>query len=112
MAKVYIISESWGSCDDSSIVGAFMDEEKADQYVEEQNIPRVLEVKQEQICNKCRRLGGYHGNQDGACFDLKDTCEKAVIKEDRNGLYCENDTSGYHSSSTNSYWKTEVEIIG
>jgi hypothetical protein len=105
MKKAYIVYRSWGICDDSSIVGIFLDEKKADEYVEEHGKERKEEEKLYKKCYECRT--------DEEIFNSKDTCDKAVIKTDRHGLYCENDMSDFYSSvSSNSYWKVEVDIIG
>jgi hypothetical protein len=104
MEKAYLVYGSWGICDDSSVVGVFLDEIKADAYVEEHGRQRKEEEQVYEKCHKCRR--------DREIFEFKNTCDKAEIKTDRHGLYCENDMSDwYNCVGSNSYWKEEVDII-
>lgn len=115
MAKVFLVSESWGTCDDSSVVGAFLDECKADEYIAEHMIPRNKELKQHELCKKCRccdKEDYYCSHKYDEVFILEDVCPIAKIDTDRNGKYCENDISEYHRMNTNSYWKSGYEIIG
>lgn len=111
MAKVYIVSESWGTCDDSSYVGAFLDEKQADNYIAEHRKPREEDEKQHKRCRKCRRCDSNNYEDRNNYFDLRNQCDKAVIKKDRNGKYCENDLSEYYQISSNDYWKEEIELL-
>ena len=96
-----------GICDDESVIGVFLDEKKADEYVKEHNKDREEEMKLYERCNKC--IEGTNKKT----FNLKDSCENAIIKEDRYGLYCENDMSDYYrGANSNSYWKVEKDILG
>jgi len=109
MKKAYLVYESWGICDDSSVIGVFLDENNADEYVKEHNKEREEEIKLYEKCSKCieRRT-----NENEETFRLKDSCENAVIKEDRHGLYCENDMSDfYKGANSNAYWKVEKDIL-
>jgi len=106
MEKAYLVYESWGICDDSSVVGVFLNENKADEYVKEHRKDRKDEMERYEKCNKCKEEGGE-------IFILKKSCENAVIKEDRHGLYCENDMSDYYRGvDSNDYWKVETNILG
>ena len=112
MNKAYLVYGSWGICDDSSIVGIFLDENKADEYIKEHNKAREEENKRYEKCSKCRGEN-YANEEDGAIFRFKNSCGKAIIKEDRHGLYCENDDSEYYETvHSNSYWKVETDILG
>lgn len=111
MSKVYLVSESWGTCDDSSYVGAFLDEKQANDYITEHRKPREADEKQHERCRKCRRCDSKNYGDRNEYFDLRNQCDKAIIKKDRNGKYCENDLSEYYSISSNDYWKTEVELL-
>lgn len=115
MNKVYLVYESWGICDDESCVGAFLDEKKADKYIEEHMIPRNKELEQLKMCDKCRCRDkeDYHRtNEYDEIFLLENECPFAKIGVDRNGKYCENEIEEYYRMKTNEYWKVEIDIIG
>lgn len=115
MSKVYLVWESWGTCDDKSCVGAFLNEEKADQYIEEHMIPRNKELEQHEKCKVCRCCNEHdlhYSHKYNEVFRLENECPVAKIGTDRNGKYCENDISDYYSMESNSYWKTSYKIIG
>ena len=115
MANVYLVYESWGTCDDSSCIGAFLDESKADTYIKEHMIPRNKELEQHEKCIKCRccdKESYRYSHEYDEVFVLENSCEHAKIGTDRNGKYCENDIHEYYSMSSNTYWKTTIEIIG
>jgi hypothetical protein len=107
MEKAYLVYKSWGICDDSSVVGVFLDEKIADEYVEEHGKNRIIEMKRYEKCYECKEK-----DNEMFKFKLKDLCENAVIKEDRHGLYCENDMSDFYSISSDDYWKVETDILG
>ena len=111
MAKAYEVCVSWGTCDDSSVVGIFLDEERADAYIAEHRHARELDEKQHEKCSQCKGRN-YANEEDGSIFRFKNTCDKAKIKEDRHGLYCEHDLSEYYSITSNDYWKNEYDILG
>ena len=114
MAKVYLVYESWGTCDDSSCVGAFLDESKADSYIEEHMIPRNNELVQHEKCKKCRccdEENYRYSHEYDEVFTLENSCDQAKIGTDRNGKYCENDIHEYYSMSSDTYWKVPIEII-
>ena len=111
MSKVYLVYQSWGTCDDSSIVGAFLDEKQADDYIFEHRKPRVEDEKQHEKCRKCRRCDTKKYGDDNEYFDLRNKCDKAKIGKDRNGKYCENDLSEYYYINSDDYWKNEVELL-
>jgi hypothetical protein len=111
MAKAYLIYESWSNTADSSIVGVFLDEKKADEYIEEHGKLRKEENARYEKCYKCRC--NNCANEDEEIFLLKDSCDKAIIKEDRHGLYCENDDSDFYETvSSDDFWKVEKDILG
>lgn len=110
MAKAYLVYTSWGRCDDSSVVGVFLDESKADEYIKEKNKAYEEEMKNNEKCSKCRCENYEH--EDENIFLYRSSCEKAEIKEDRYGEYCENDDSEYYQSVTSDeYWKKETDIL-
>ena len=111
MPKVYLVYQSWGSCDDSNIVCAFLDEKQADNYVSEHREQRAEDEKQHEKCKKCRRCDTTKYGDDNEYFDLRNKCNKAKIGKDRNGKYCENDLSSYYSITSDDYWKNEVELL-
>jgi len=106
IGKAYVIYESWGTCDDSSVIGVFLDENKANEYIKERNKDREKETEYYGKCSKCRKT-----TEDKEIFKYENSCKNAVIKEDRHGLYCENDMSDFYSMSSNSYWKVETNIL-
>ncbi len=115
MSKVYLVYESWGTCDDSSCVGAFLNEGKADAYIEEHMIPRNNELKQLERCGKCRcrdKDNYNYSHEYDEVFLLENECALAQIGTDRHGKYCENEIEEYYRMNTNSYWKVPIEIIG
>lgn len=112
MSKVFLVYKTWGICDDSSVVGVFLNERKADEYIEVNNKAREEENKRHEKCSRCRGEN-YTNEEDSSVFRFENTCDKAVIKEDRHGLYCENDDSDYYETvHSNSYWKVETDILG
>jgi hypothetical protein len=111
MDKAYLVYESWSITADSSVVGIFLDEKKADEYIEIHGKERQEENKRYEKCYKCR----CHNcaNEGDPIFLFRSSCDKAVIKEDRHGLYCENDDSDFYETvSSNDYWKVETDILG
>lgn len=115
MNQVYLVYESWGTCDDSSCVGAFLDESKADEYINEHMIPRKKELEQHEKCKECRgrdEIDFFCDHEYDEVFRLESECPVAKVETDRNGKYCENDISDYYSMNTNSYWKVPIELIG
>ena len=115
MSKVYLVYESWGTCDDSNCIGAFLDENKANEYVNEHMKPREKELEQLKLCDKCRcrdkKDYDYTHDYDET-FLLENECPLAKIGVDRNGKYCENEIEEYYNMYTNSYWVVPIEIIG
>lgn len=114
MSKAYIVYQSWGTCDDSSILGIFLDKTKANAYVSDHMIPRNKELEQHEKCKICRCCdkADYHCTHDyDYIFNLENDCINAKIGEDRYGKYCENDISDFYSLSTSTFWASEVEII-
>lgn len=111
MSKVYLVYEYRGICDDSNIVGAFLDEKQADDYIFEHRKPRVEEEKQHEKCRKCRRCDTKKHGDDNEYFDLRNKCDNAKIGKDRNGKYCENDLSEYYHINSYDYLKSEVELL-
>lgn len=115
MSQVYLVYASWGTCDDSSCIGAFLDEQKADEYIREHMIPRNEELIQHEKCKKCRccdEKDYNYTNDYDEVFKLEKDCSIAKIGMDRNGRYCENDISEYYSMTSSDYWKVPIEIIG
>ena len=111
MSKVYLVYKSWGSCNDSSIVGAFLDEKQADNYVSEHRKQRAEDEEQHEKCRKCRRCDTKRYGDNNEYFDLRNKCDKAKIEKDRNGKYCKNDLSDYYHIDSDDYWKNEVELL-
>jgi hypothetical protein len=112
MDKAYLVYESWSITADSSVVGVFLDEKKADEYVEIHSEKRRQENERYEKCFNCRNKI-CKSDEEGNGFNFKDTCENAVIKKDRHGLYCENDNSDFYETVySNDYWKVEVDILG
>lgn len=104
--KCYLVYESWCTCDDSSVIGVFLDKDKAEEYIRVKNIDRKKEEVKHEKCALCVEY-----TEGETCFKLKDICEEAKILKDRHGDYCENDMSDYYQAiSTNSYWIVESEL--
>lgn len=110
MSKAYLVYKSYGY-DDSIIVGAFLDEKQADKYVFEHRKQRAEEEKQYKKCRKCRRCDNKKYDDNNEYFDLRNKCDKAEIRKDRNGKYCKNDSSDYYDLKADDYWKNEVNLL-
>jgi hypothetical protein len=107
--KAYLIYKSSGGYS-QSLVGLFLNENKAKAFVREKNEKHKDEIKKYEKCSKCRCKNC--ANEDDPIFLYKDSCGKAVMKEDRYGLYCENDDSDFYETvESDEYWISEVEIL-
>ena len=106
--KAYIVLK-YGSYDDGGrIVGVWLDKEQCDADVAKLNEPRKAEEILHEECVKCRDLDT---NRDGDVFILRDSCQRAIIKTDRNGEYCKNDMEDYYSMKSDSYHIEETDVI-
>ena len=94
--KYYVVTASPAFVDDfDSQVAVFKDEEKCKSYVEEHN-----EKYNQAMCNieMCTRCHTY--DEDVDIFDLKNSCPRASIYEDRYGLYCGNESDESNNETT------------
>ena len=104
--KCYIVTKSPIYVDDyDSQIMVFADENKAKEFVEDRNIPYDNLMNQAKICETCHTY-----DSDKECFKLEHTCDIASVKEDRNGLYCENEKSQY-DTGIDYYSYEEVEFV-
>ena len=108
--KAYVISHSWGVCDDDSIDCVMLDKEKAQEYVDKMNEPRRVAKKLYEKCCECRN-DEYDCEVQGQ-YKLKESCELCKMNKDRYGEYCENDKSDYYQalSGTDLWFMEEVEL--
>ena len=104
--KCYVVTKSPIYVDgyDSQII-VFVDKNEAKEFVEDHNIAYDNLMNQAKICETCHTY-----DSDNECFKLEHTCDFASVKEDRNGLYCENEKTLY-DEGIDYYSYTEVEFI-
>ena len=103
MNKAYLISKSGGVFDnDYTEVGIFLDKQQAEEYVKEKNILYREQYKIYEQCEECY--------DDIVKFKLKDSCNRACIKEDRYGEYCKNKME-YYDIEHDYYTITEIDIL-
>jgi len=104
--KCYVVTRNPIYVDgyDSQIV-VFLDENKAKGYVEYHNVPYDNVINQAKVCETCHTY-----DDEKECFKLEHKCDLASVKEDRNGLYCENEKSQY-DSGIDYYSYEEVEFV-
>lgn len=111
MSKAYLVGHSWGCTNDDITIGIFLDKDKAEKYVDENNIPYEKAEKQQKMCRECRKCDDYDRPED--VFSLADECQFAKIGVDRHGKYCENDKHGEYSgmSEVDYYYMSELDLL-
>ncbi|WP_024347410.1 hypothetical protein [Lacrimispora indolis] len=112
MGKAYLVGHSWGICGDGIEEGVFLDKEKAEKYVQENNIPYENARKQQELCRDCRKCDEYDRPED-EIFSLAEECQFAKIGVDRHGKYCENDKHDEYSgmSGVDYYYMSELDLL-
>lgn len=111
MSKAYIVYQSWNALDDSSPIAVFLDEKKCDEFIAEKNKDWYEDNRRKEECEECRCCDYWHDEAKDGVFLLKDACGRANIKNDRYGMYCENDMYEYHRCSSDYYSKYEIDLM-
>lgn len=88
--------------------GVYLDIEKGNKIIEEEDKLYQEFDKLVNRCNKCY-IESYERGED-PIFKNKDTCDKSCMKTDRNGLYCKNRVSGYDNPH-NHYYGVEGDSL-
>lgn len=107
--KAYILSKSTNTSDGGITVGVYLDKTKCDTDLKRLNFPRLDEELIHKECENCN-CNDYRNDQHGK-LKSRNTCQRADIKTDRNGEYCENDLSDWYSMKTDWYFVEETEIL-
>ena len=106
MKKGYMVYKSCICSDDSEDVCMFLDIQKGMDYVKEMNIPSKKEDKIMDKCYECTK----HDYDEEKPYKFKNTCDRACIKSDRYGEYCENEMVEYYQKTQPTYYGREIEI--
>lgn len=106
MVKGYMIYKCEPGSDVSEDVKVVLDIKKGKDFVKKMNKPREEEEKLLEQCDLCIKDNCHTEER----FTLRKCCNRANIKNDRYGVYCENSIEDYYELRTTEYYGREIEV--